>query len=280
MPGASGDRYHERLLMLLVGSAAIFLGGPLLRNFFPRPTADTPIGLYLALFAGLSLVLLAGGLHLVFRALGVRVGPLGRRLEDQGSPQLTERLHVANVLTLIGLGVLTVQATGEWFPFNLGVALAIVSVATLLHELLPVAEGASAPLTLFPGRHRGRRRAGLGQDAFTVCFGDVSKASLEFLPRLDAVANLLVGCGGNVVARGLSFRTAVADVHVGPVLRPGAVAAAASVAAGAVGLGDRAEDSALCKRGDLSKELLPRVRTHGRARDGSGSGPRRQGYWR
>lgn len=135
MPRATGDRFHERVLLLVVGAAALFLGSPLLQNLYPHPTADTPIVFYLALFVVLSLVLLVGGLHLIFRALGIRAGPLGRRLEDPGSMLLTERLHLANVLVVLGLGVLTVQTVGEWFPFNLGIALAIVYVVTPLHEL-------------------------------------------------------------------------------------------------------------------------------------------------
>lgn len=97
----------------------------------------------------------------------------------------------------------------------------------------------------------------MGQpEALAIQLGHLADEGLKLLPGLDPVANRLDERRRHVVAGGLAFLASEADVDVRPVLLA-LFAAAARLAAGAVGLGNGPEDRPLGKLLHLAQQTLP-----------------------
>src|SRR5262250_530803 len=100
----------------------------------------------------------------------------------------------------------------------------------------------------------GVARARLLQVALFVHLRQRSQAGLQFLPGRYSFSCGRFGLFGHIVAGGLAFLAAVADLQVGPVLGPSALAMAARAAAGAIGFRQRAEDGDLGQALDLAEQ--------------------------
>jgi len=94
----------------------------------------------------------------------------------------------------------------------------------------------------------------MGQpQALAIELGHLADESLQLLPGLDPIAHRLHERRRDVVAGGLPFLASETDVHVRPVLLA-LLAAAAGLAAGAVGLGDGPEDRPLGQLHHLAQQ--------------------------
>ena len=85
----------------------------------------------------------------------------------------------------------------------------------------------------------------------------ISANFLQFLPGRYSLARRRFGLFGHIVAGGLAFLAAVADLQVWPVLGPSALTMAAGAAAGAIGFRQRTEDGNLGQTFDLAQQAAP-----------------------
>src|SRR6516165_4409235 len=95
------------------------------------------------------------------------------------------------------------------------------------------------------------------QVALLIHFRQFPQAGLQFLPGRYSLARGRCGLFGHIVAGGLAFLAAVADLQVGPVLGPAALTMAAGAAAGAIGFRQRTENGNLGQTFDLAQQAAP-----------------------